>query len=159
MNTPLEESPLGTGGAIREAGDLLANSFLVIYGDSYLPIDYAAVLNALNESDAAGIVTVYDNTAEDTGVTNNIAINQDGYITKYIKDCPDDPDLRFVEAGVLGLTKSVAQKIPNGKVSLEEEMFPKLIKGGQMLGFVTRQRFYDIGTPERLQRIAHLFES
>jgi NDP-sugar pyrophosphorylase family protein len=153
-----EESPLGTGGAIREASEYLADSFLVIYGDSYLPIDYAAVLMSLNDSSASGIVTVYDNGSEDTGVTNNIALDDDGYIAKYVKDCPEDPELRYVEAGVLGLTKSMVASIPKGKVSLEEEMFPSLIAQHQMLGFVTTQRFYDIGTPDRLQRIAHLFQ-
>ena len=153
-----EESPLGTGGALRAANQLLGESFLVIYGDSYLPIQYGDVLRALEKGNAKGIVTVYDNREDDTGVTNNIALDQDGYIAKYKKDCPDDADLQFVEAGVLGLTKTLIEQIPGGKVSLEEEIFPTVIAEHQMMGFVTKERFYDIGTPERLERIAHLFQ-
>jgi NDP-sugar pyrophosphorylase family protein len=153
-----EQTPLGTGGALRNAIDLLADSFLVIYGDSYLPIKYASVLRTLESSSARGIVTVYDNQHEDTGVINNIALDDDGYITKYEKDNPDDPDLRYVEAGVLALARSVVAQIPKGKVSLEQQVFPRLIAEHQLRGFVTKQRFYDIGTPERLQRIAHLFQ-
>jgi NDP-sugar pyrophosphorylase family protein len=48
--------------------------------------------------------------------------------------------------------------MPGGKVSLEQEIFPKLIASRELLGFVTKQRFYDIGTPERLERIAHLLK-
>ena len=153
-----ETTPLGTGGALRHARDLLAPSFLVIYGDSYLPIQYGEVLNHLNASSAQGVVTVYNNDSEDTGVTNNIALNSHGVVTKYEKDTPDDADLQFVEAGVLALRSSVVAAIPAGKVSLEQQMFPELIARHSLLGYVTEQRFYDIGTPERLQRIAHLLK-
>jgi NDP-sugar pyrophosphorylase family protein len=147
-----EPAPLGTGGAIRNAIALLADSFLVIYGDSYLPIQYAGVLQTLETSSAQGVVTVYDNQHEDTGVINNIALDDDE------KDNAEDPDLRYVEAGVLALTRSVVATIPAGKVSLEQQIFPRLITEHQLRGFVTTQRFYDIGTPARLQRIAHLFQ-
>ncbi len=153
-----EQTPLGTGGALKQATSLLAESFLVIYGDSYLPIRYGDVLQMLDSSTASGVVTVYDNGQEDTGVTNNIAIDDAGFVTKYVKDEPNDPDLRYVEAGVLALTSKLIDEIPVGKVSLEQEIFPRLIADRRLLGFVTSQRFYDIGTPERLARIAHLFQ-
>src|SRR6185436_9478322 len=51
-----EEHPMGTGGALRLAAGLLDRSFLIIYGDSYLPIDYPDVLTALNRSTAAAVV-------------------------------------------------------------------------------------------------------
>lgn len=149
-----ETTPLGTGGALRQAGPLLAESFLVIYGDSYLPIQYADVLNTLADSSATGVVTVYDNQEEDTGVTNNISLDEDGFIAKYKKDAADDPSLRFVEAGVLAFRRSVLDLIPAGQVSLEQQIFPQLIAKRELFGHVTRQRFYDIGTPERLERIA-----
>src|SRR5258705_115682 len=50
-----EATPLGTGGALRQARPLLATDFLVIYGDSYLPIEYADVLHALRRSPAEGL--------------------------------------------------------------------------------------------------------
>ena len=93
-----EDSPLGTGGALRIAKPLLADSFLVIYGDSYLPIQYGDVLTTLAASTASGVVTVYDNDQDDTGVTNNIALDETHTITRYEKDKPDDPELRYVEA-------------------------------------------------------------
>ena len=151
-----ETTPLGTGGALRQAREFLNDSFLVIYGDSYLPIDYSDVLQTLIQSAAEGVVTVYDNDAEDTGVTNNVALDSRGVITKYEKDQPHDRDLQFVEAGVLALRDRVLDLIPDGKVSLEQEIFPQLIAQGALLGYPTKQRFYDIGTPERLARIAHL---
>ena len=152
-----ETTPMGTGGALREASDLLDDMFLVIYGDSYLPIAYGDVLHTLRQSSADGVVTVYDNDQDDTGVTNNIALDSNHLITKYVKDDPHDPDLKYVEAGVLALRKNIVLEIPQGKVSLEQKIFPQLIAAEKLLGFPTKQRFFDIGTPERLDRIAHLF--
>ncbi|GAA5507344.1 nucleotidyltransferase family protein [Novipirellula caenicola] len=149
-----ETTPLGTGGALRQAASLLADAFLVIYGDSYLPISYADVLNTLADSSATGVVTVYDNQTEDTGVTNNIALDEEGFVAKYKKDAADDTSLRYVEAGVLAFQRAVLDSIPSGNVSLEQQIFPQLIAERKLFGHVTRQRFYDIGTPERLERIA-----
>jgi UDP-glucose 4-epimerase len=147
-----ETVPLGTGGAIREAGELLDDAFIVIYGDSYLPISYTDVLSKLRQSQADGIVVVYDNKAGDTSVQNNIAIDSEGYVTRY--DKTDATELDYVEAGVLALRRSVLGLFPTaGPVSMEKELFPQLIRARRLLAYPTGQRFYDIGTPERLKTI------
>ena len=149
-----EPSPLGTGGALREAKNRLQDAFLLIYGDSYLPIRYAEALERLIATGAQGLVVVYDNRLEDTSVTSNIELDDRGYVSRYEKDSPDR--LSYVEAGVLALRRSVVDLMPpRGMVSLEKEVFPKLIGKG-LAAFVTRRRFYDIGTPERLAAIEEL---
>jgi len=155
-----EVTPQGTGGALRDATLLLADEFVVIYGDSYLPIDYAAVLARLADHPAAvGVAVVYDNT-ESTTVQNNIALDDSHYVTRYAKETPQTPDLRYVESGVLAFRREVVDFLPTGRpVSLEKDAFPALIKLRRLLGFVTRQRFYDIGTPDRLAAIERLFAS
>jgi NDP-sugar pyrophosphorylase family protein len=150
-----ELTPLGTGGALREARALLADTFLIIYGDSYLPIDYAAVLRQLENSSAQGLLVVYDNRQEDTSVKNNVNLDADGYVVEYKKDSAEP--MSYVEAGVLAFRKPAVDLIASqGMVSLEKEVFPKLIAARSLIGHVTQQRFYDIGTPERLQAIERL---
>lgn len=150
-----EQSPLGTGGALRDARSKLADTFLLIYGDSYLPIDYTAALNQLAHAGVQGLVVVYDNRLADTSVKNNIDVDDSGFVTRYDKDSPDI--LPYVEAGVLAFRRDVVELIaPVGVVSLEKEIFPKLITARQLLAHITRQRFYDIGTPERLKLIEEL---
>ncbi len=150
-----ETDPLGTGGALREAGHLLADRFLLIYGDSYLPIRYAGVLDSLSAHGTQGAMAVYDNALEDTDVNNNIALDKDGYVIRYDKQAADDPQLTHVEAGVLAFDRSILQRLPAaGKISLEQQIFPQLIADRQLIAFPTRQRFYDIGTPDRLRTIA-----
>jgi NDP-sugar pyrophosphorylase family protein len=152
-----EQSPLGTGGAIRQARELLNDSFLLIYGDSYLPIRYADAMERLASSGAEGVVVAYDNRLADTSVKNNIELDSSGYVSRYEKDSADR--LSFVEAGVLALRRSVVEWLPEGVVSLEKEIFPKLIGAKQLAALVTTQRFYDIGTPDRLAAIETLFSA
>lgn len=155
-----EETPKGTGGGLRDAANLLADEFLLIYGDSYQPIDYRAVLSRLDVDRAAvGVAVLYDN-AESTTVPNNIAVDDAGYVVRYEKDAPQASDLRYVEAGVLAFRRGVTEFLPQGRpVSLEKDLFPVLIAHRQLLGFPTQQRFYDIGTPDRLKVIERLFSS
>jgi NDP-sugar pyrophosphorylase family protein len=150
-----ELSPLGTGGALRQACGLFQDSFLLIYGDSYLPIRYADAMERLASSGAEGVVVVYDNRLADTSVKNNIELDDDGYVSRYEKDSPDR--LSFVEAGVLAFRRSVVDWMPEAAVvSLEKEIFPKLIEAKQLAALVTTERFYDIGTPDRLKAIEAL---
>jgi NDP-sugar pyrophosphorylase family protein len=152
-----EPSPFGTGGALRLARGLLQDSFLVIYGDSYLPIRYADAMERLASSGAEGLVVVYDNRLADTSVKNNIELDDGGYVSRYEKDSSDQ--LSFVEAGVLAFRRSVVDRMPEGIVSLEKEIFPKLIAAKKLAALVTTQRFYDIGTPDRLAAIGALFSA
>lgn len=147
-----ETTPLGTGGALRMAAHLLDEQFLVIYGDSYLPIDYRDVARTLDASGAQGMVVVYDNRLADTSVRNNIAVDAEGFVVRYDKDA-DDPAMHFVEAGVLAFRRPVVDLIPEGVVSLEKQIFTSLIAARQLRAYPTSQRFYDIGTPERLRVI------
>jgi NDP-sugar pyrophosphorylase family protein len=148
-----EMTPLGTGGALLQASELLAPEFLLLYGDSLLPIDYVSVLNSLRRPNVKGVVVVCDNRIADTGVPSNIALDHDGFVARYDKDKAEDPALTHVEAGVLAFSRAVAELIPGGAVSLEKEVFPQLIRRHELLAYPTRQRFYDIGTPERLRVI------
>jgi NDP-sugar pyrophosphorylase family protein len=145
-----EPSPLGTGGALRHAAGWLEERFALIYGDSFLPIDYRPLFSYLDEPDTSGVVVVYDNRVEDTSVRNNIDLDDRNRVTAYSKDSADSARLKYVEAGVLAFRRSILDLIPQGVVSLEKEIFPILIERRALAGYSTRQRFYDIGTPERL---------
>lgn len=145
-----EPKPLGTGGALRLAQNLLEDCFLLLYGDSYLPIDYREVLRGLQNSPADGLVVVYDNRIGDTTVRSNINLDKSNFVSRYEKDAAEQ--LSYVEAGVLAFRKAVVNLIaPEQVVSLEQEIFPQLIQQRSLLGFPTQERFYDIGTPDRLQ--------
>ena len=152
MRYSREPQPLGTGGALRYAQALLDEAFLVIYGDSYLRIDYGAVGHWLARS--AAVMAVYRDPFGETNVRPNVELDVNGAVLRYDKRAAGDPGLEYIEAGVLALRRSVLGLIaPAGVVSLEEQIFPILIERRQLWGFPTTQRFYDMGTAERLRAI------
>lgn len=148
----IENRFLGTGGALKLAKKYLPADFILLYGDSYLPIDYTELARVWSECSCSGLVVCYDNSL---GIDkNNVCLESDGRISSYNKRDPDI-NANYVEAGVSILRKEILQLIPvlRTVVSLEEEIFPALIKAGQLNGYPTSQRYYDIGTPERLREI------
>jgi NDP-sugar pyrophosphorylase family protein len=149
-----EPSPLGTGGALKLAEPLLAEDFLLIYGDSYLPIRYAEAMERLRSARAEALVVALDNVPPIVDVPNNIALGTNGFVARYEKGAGAAAGLTHVEAGVAALTQRLLRRIPAGRVvSLEQEFFPRLIAEHQLAAFATPQRFYDIGTPSRLKKI------
>ena len=93
-------------------------------------------------------MVAYDNKLSDTGVKNNVAIDDDRYVTQYDK-VSSNPGLKFVEAGALCFQRHVFESLPAGQViSLEQSLFSRLIAKRELHGFVTTQRFFDIGTPD-----------
>lgn len=146
---------LGTGGALKQAQNLLDDRFFVINGDTYLPIDYSEVEKTFLKRGKKSLMVVYDN-QEDTGVKNNVELDNDLMVKRHDKVNPD-PRLRYVEAGVLIFRQEVLDFIKEGcSVSLEKGIYPILIQQRELAAYVTKQRFYDIGTPEQ-QRIFEEF--
>ncbi len=149
-----ERCPLGTGGALREARHLLDESFLLLYGDSLLPIEYASAARRLADSAALGVIVVYHDLSGDTAVQPNVALDRSGLVTRYDKTAVNDAGLDYVEAGVSCFRREVIDLLPDtGPVSFEQHIYPRLIENRKLAGLPTRQRFYDIGTPERLRVI------
>ena len=150
INYSIEKELMGTGGAIKLAEKYLKEDFFVIYGDSYLVLDYRKLMQLHKRMNKIGFLVVYDN-KDKTFVKNNIEIDKNWYVAKYNKK-RQSKKMKFVDAGVLVLKKSVLKLIlPNKNVSLEEDIFPKLIKRRQLYSFKSKKRFYDIGIMKRLK--------
>lgn len=147
-----ERTPVGTGGALRGARGLLADRFVVLYGDSFLPIDYRPVIGCFHEHYMQGLVVVYRDTAALTGVEGNISLDDNGLVTTYCKTTGQECTLEYIDAGVQIFRRSVLDLIPSiGPVSMEREVFPRLVEQRALFGVPVAQRFYDIGTPDRLK--------
>ncbi|MFH1590441.1 MAG: sugar phosphate nucleotidyltransferase [archaeon] len=151
----VEDEPLGTGGALLLASSLLDDRFILAYGDSYLDMDYEGLWAAHVKGGTTGTMVVYGN-EKDTQVVNNVLVDEDSLVKVYDKSGAI-PGLGFVEAGVLAFEKKVLESVPGQedetvreRLSLENEIFPTLIAAGQMRAFITKERFYDIGTFSRL---------
>lgn len=142
------EQLLGTGGALKQAQNLLDDHFFVINGDTYLPVNYSKVEEAFLSCGKKGLMVIYDN-REATGVKNNVEVDSDLMVMRYDKESLHT-NLTFVETGVLALSRETLDLIEEGcSVSLEKGLYPFLIQQREFAAYVTEQRFYDIGTPEQ----------
>ena len=136
-----KEKLLGTGGALKLAESLLKPDFLVINGDTYLDTDYPKIYQTFLARGRQSLVVSFP-AAE--GERSDLEINQDLFVTKYDRVAQG---LGYVNAGILAFRREILSLIPSGgPVSLETEIFPLLIKKRQMIAYIIRDQFYDIGT-------------
>lgn len=146
----IEGHPLGTGGALKNAQDRLKKEFLLLNGDTFLPIDYVEVIDYFHLCNTMATITVYDNPG--LVVPNNIAVRKSNKVVNYNKKY--SKGMTHVDAGAIVLKKEILNVIPEGRVcSLEEDIFPELIKMRELSAFTISQRFYDIGTFKDLEVI------
>jgi NDP-sugar pyrophosphorylase family protein len=146
-----EPAPLGTGGALKHAAGKLEDEFLVLNGDTFLPIDYAEMTRDFREHRPSASIVAYEN--REARTASNLAVAADGRVTAYRKR--DPRGLTHIDAGALLLRREVLDGIPPGRVcSLEEEVFVWLINQGRIRAWVTREPFYDMGTPAGLEALA-----
>jgi NDP-sugar pyrophosphorylase family protein len=140
---------LGTGGALVRALPRLGEAFLVLYGDSYLPIDYAAVVRAFVASGKPGLMTVFHNAGR--WDTSNVVF-ADGTIRCYDKKALT-PDMRHIDYG-LGIlqAKALAGRGADGPFDLAD-VYRDLSRAGLLAGYEVAQRFYEIGSPAGLAEL------
>lgn len=146
------EQLLGTAGAVRQAEPLLAAEFFLTYGDSYLPIDYHAVLAHFHRRDNLALMVVLQN--DDRLAPSNVCV-RDGYVTAYDKE-RRAPGLRWINFGVSLLHRDALAAIPPARPSSQEDWYQNLIARRELLAFETNKRFYEVGSPTGLAEFAAL---
>lgn len=136
---------VGTGGALRRAFARLEDEFVLTYGDSYLPFDYAAPLHDLRaHPEALATMSVYRNRGQ-LG-PSNVALDGE-WVAKYEKGSAD-PELDCIDYGAIALRRSILEGIEDGAVWGVEALFRKLARKRQLRAFVAPERFYEVGSPE-----------
>jgi NDP-sugar pyrophosphorylase family protein len=139
----------GTLGAIRRAAPLLGERFLVLYGDTYLRIDYRAVADGWSQSGLPAVMTVLRNRGRwDTSNT----IYRDGMVIAHDKHAPT-PEMHWIDYGLGGLSTRALDRAPAGANDLSA-LYGELARNGELLGFAASVRFYEIGTPQALRETA-----
>jgi NDP-sugar pyrophosphorylase family protein len=140
---------LGTGGALIAALPKLDDAFYVLYGDSYLPVDYRAVGDFFLSSGQLGLMTVYENHGRYD--TSNVWF-ENGAIKVYDKKARL-PQMHHIDYG-LGLFRAAAfDGFPRDAVVDLAEVQKALVARQQLAGYEMKQRFYEIGSHEGLQEL------
>ena len=141
--------PLGTGGAVRKALPLLGEAFFVLYGDSYLPIDYESVEESFNVSEKDALMTVYRN--RDQGDRSNIQY-ENGKILAYNK-VNRTKKMEFIDYGLGALKSSAIEAFPENEILDLAKVYQVLLIADRLAAFEVKQRFYEVGSFEGIREL------
>ncbi len=136
----------GTGGALRLARDrdALEESFLVIYGDSFLPVDFVPVWRSFQASGMPALMTVLRN----EGRWDHSNVNYE-YGRVLLYDKRGGPAMKYIDYGLSAFRRGLFDDLP--EVSDLSTLFHELSIQGRLLGFEVNERFYEIGSPAGLR--------
>lgn len=149
------ETLLGTAGALRRALSELSPTFLVTYGDSYLPFDYAAPLRALDaHGDADGVMSVFRN--QGRWDASNTQLREDArgdaWVARYEKGS-SDPALDCIDYGAMALRREVVARTPEGARLGLDAIQHDLARRGRLRAHVAHARFFEIGSEAGLAEL------
>jgi mannose-1-phosphate guanylyltransferase len=143
----VEDEPLGTGGAIAFAARALGEPFLALNGDSLRAADLDQLVAFHRERGAKA--TILLTPVEDPTRYGLVRLGPDGRVARFLeKPRPDEIDTDLINAGVYVLEPEVLDLVPPGSaVSIEREVFPRLVEEGSCYGVALPGYWLDVGTP------------
>ena len=150
----VEPAPLGTGGAVRYAGETLRESVVVFNGDVLTQIDLAAVLALHRERKARATIVLTP--VENPSAYGLVETDPDGRVRRFLeKPKADEITCNTINAGIYILEPDTFDRIPKDTPwSIERSFFPSLIeRGDTFVAYVYNGYWIDIGTPEKYVQV------
>ena len=146
-----EEIPLGTGGAVKHASELLGERFFMINGDNLADFDYSAMTKVHEENRAEATIALYE--VEDVS-SFGVARMDAGKIVEFVEK-PEEKDApsKLINAGAYVLEKRTLSLMPNGFCLIEKELFPRLAAHGKLYGYRHRGQWFPTDTMERYEKV------
>jgi NDP-sugar pyrophosphorylase family protein len=138
---------LGTGGALKKAEKLLEDNFLIMWGDSYLPLDFQKAIKFFKKFNKFGLMTVYKNC--DKYEPSNVEV--EGNLVKVYSKKRKTKKMKYIDYGVSIFKKEALKFIPKNKVYDLSKLNQLLVREKQLLAFPVRKRFYQVGTFEGIE--------
>jgi mannose-1-phosphate guanylyltransferase len=146
----LESKPMGTGGAVKNAENLLKDTFLVLNGDVFTDLNITAMLKFHRERGSK--VTISLTPVEDPTAFGLIESSSDGRITRFLeKPSWDQVTTNLINAGAYLMDKEMLKRIPaRTNFSFERQLFPQLLEDSEpMFAYNAPSYWIDIGTPPK----------
>jgi mannose-1-phosphate guanylyltransferase len=154
-----EPTPLGTGGALGYAGELLDERFLMLNGDVLTDFDLGSQLAHHERAGARATIALYP--VDDPSMYGLVRTDEEHAVTEFVeKPSPEEIDTNLINAGAYVLERSILDEMPPAgtNISIEREVFPKLVGHG-LYGFPAEGYWLDVGTPDRyLQATVDILE-
>ncbi len=151
----LEETPLGTAGAVKNAEQFFDDEPLVIFnGDILTDINISKVVNFHRNKNATVTLTLTE--VEDPTPFGLILTDKDGRVTQFIeKPSWDEVTVKTVNAGIYVVDPKIFKDVPKGEPhSFERQLYPALLKAGAPIyGYLSRAYWIDIGNPQKYKEV------
>jgi mannose-1-phosphate guanylyltransferase len=150
----VEPMPLGTGGAIRYAGDQLTESVVVFNGDVLTQVDVNAVLTLHRERKAKATIVLTP--VENPRAYGLVETDANGNIKRFLeKPGEDEITCNTINAGIYVLEPDTFDRIPKDTAwSIERSYFPSLIERGEtFVAYIDHGYWIDIGTPAKYLQV------
>ena len=150
LHYSIEDIPLGTGGAVKNAEKYLDETFLVLNGDIFTDLDITTMMKFHRDRKAK--VTIALTPVDDPTSYGLVETNTQGKITRFLeKPSPSEVTTNLINAGTYILEPDILQRIPpQTKFSFEHELFPPLVDQGEpAYAYPSSAYWMDIGTPEK----------
>jgi NDP-sugar pyrophosphorylase family protein len=143
----------GTAGALRLACDqgVLDEQFFVIYGDSFLPVEFGPIWRAFQASGQPALMTVLRN--EGRWDRSNV-IYEPGRVVLY--DKAGAPSMHYIDYGLSCFCRDVFEHLTQSDLAA---LFHELSVQGRLAGFEVHERFYEIGSPGGLRDFEQYLEA
>lgn len=144
-----------TGRRLLNAKDLLSDEFLVVYGDTYLPMTCALADQLLLTENMGARMTVFSNVkgTGEYGRENNVRVEGDGYVTTY-DQTRQDPELNGLDIGYLSLRKEVLDFSAKGNLDLGKDILTSLVRQGAVRAVVTDTQYFYLTSRDSLDRFS-----
>jgi Nucleoside-diphosphate-sugar pyrophosphorylase involved in lipopolysaccharide biosynthesis/translation initiation factor 2B, gamma/epsilon subunits (eIF-2Bgamma/eIF-2Bepsilon) len=152
----VENSPLGTAGAVRNAQRFLDETFIVFNGDIFTSIDLTSMMTLHHERGAR--VSIALTPVDDPTAYGVVETNAEDKVKRFVeKPKHDEVTTNMINAGIYILEPEILDNIPSGAFFMfERDVFPPLLEKGQAIyGYPSQDYWIDIGTPEKYLRLNH----
>ena len=149
----VEQEPLGTGGGVRNAVDLVGGLVVVLNGDVLTDADLSAMLRAHAERGARATIDLFP--VPDPTPYGLVELEADGRVRRFVeKPDPSEITTNTINAGIYVLDRALIARMPADRaVSIEREFFPGLLADGiAFFGWVGEHYWLDIGSPAKYRQ-------
>ena len=145
-----EDEPLGTGGAIANCKDAISGTFACFNGDVISSLDMAEMLSMHKMKKGLGTIGLWE--VEDPTRFGIVGIDESSKVTKFLeKPRPEQVFSNLINAGSYILEEDVFDIMPDGRHSIERDVFPVMAEQGSLYGMPFEGYFIDAGTPKSWQ--------
>lgn len=150
----IEETPLGTAGAVKNVEQELDDTFLVLNGDIFTDLDLSDMLRFHKNRDSK--VTLFLTQVKDPSSFGVVELGSDGRVSRFVeKPLPGETTSNWINGGIYIIEPEILRLAPRGEFYMfEHGLFPTLLQQGfAVYGYQANPYWLDLGTPANYLRV------